>query len=97
MAGTQYWGTGRISSVTTSAAYTGTAGSVANINTGVFKVRVITTTTAFIAIDNAAAASSVTGCYMAAESPEYFTISPGQRVSAVQASANGTLYVTEIA
>lgn len=97
MAGTQYWGTGRLSSTTASIAYTGTAGSVGTINTGVFKVRVWTTTTSFIAIDNAAAASSTSGCPMAAESPEYFTISPGQKVSACQASVNGTLYVTEIA
>ena len=34
--------------------------------------------------------------YMAADSPEYFSVRPGEKVSAVQVSGSGTLHVTEI-
>jgi hypothetical protein len=34
--------------------------------------------------------------YIPADSPEYFTASPGQKVSAIQVSSSGTLHVTEV-
>ncbi len=90
-----YWGTGRLSTHQ-SVAYTGTAGTIANaVGTQSYKVRVLTTTAAYLKIGDSPTASTADP-YMAADSPEYFTITPGQKVSAVQVSANGTLHVTEI-
>ena len=91
----QYVGTGRLG-VTQNVAYTGTAGTVANgVNTGVYKVRVLTTTDAFVTTDGSTP-SATNGAYVPALSPEYFTVTPGQKVSAVQVSGGGTLYVTEV-
>lgn len=90
----QYWGTGRLGT-TQNVSYTGTAGTVSTGATvGVQKVRVMVTTDAFVVVGSADATSA--GAYLPAFSVEYFTISPGQKVSAIQVSAGGTLYATEI-
>lgn len=92
---TQYIGVGRISTAQ-NVAYTGTAGTVANgVSSGTLKVRVVTTTDAFVTMDGSTP-SATSGAYVVGLSPEYFTVTSGQRVSAVQVSAGGTLYVTEI-
>ena len=91
----QYIGTGRLGTAQ-SVAYTGTAGTITNaVGTQTYKVRVVVTTAAFIKIDNAPTATT-SDTYLPDDSPEYFTITPGQKVSAIQLSAGGTLYVTEI-
>ena len=90
-----YWGVGRLlatSSVATSTA----ANSTAVISAQVHKVRVVTTDAAYIAIGTAPVAASTSGTYMPANSPEYFTIVPGERVSFVQATASAVGFVTEI-
>jgi len=93
--GTQYWGAGRIGTHQ-SIAYTGTAGTVANvISAGVYKVRVCASSACYIAIGVAPTATTA-GIYMPADTVEYFTCSPGEKVSAIQHSAGGTLHVTEI-
>lgn len=91
----QYWGTGRLGTHQ-SASYTGTAGTITNaITAGVHKVRVVVTTAAFIKIGSSPTAT--TGdVYMPADSPEYFTVAEGEKVSAIQSAASGTLHVTEI-
>lgn len=90
-----YNGTGR-AGIHQSAAYTSSAGTVTNVvGNGVVKVRVVTTTAAYVKIANAPTAAA-TDMYMPADSPEYFTVSQGQKVSAIQVSAAGTLHVTEI-
>jgi hypothetical protein len=95
MAGQQYIGTGRLGAHQ-SIAFTGTAGTIANaIGTGVTKVRVVVTSAAYIKIDNNPPATTA-DVYLPADRPEYFSITPGQRVSAVQVSTGGTLHVTEI-
>ncbi len=92
--GTQYFGTIRLGTHQ-SVAYTGTAGTIPTaINAGVAKIRLIVTTAAFIKIGNTPTATS-TDVYIPADSPEYFTITPGQKVSAVQLTTGGTLHVTE--
>jgi len=90
-----YWGVGRLLT-TQNVAYTGTAGTTSTaISLGVQKVRVYCTTDAFIKITvNPTATTS--DAPIAAGSPEYFSCAPGEKVSAIQSSANGTLYVTEI-
>jgi hypothetical protein len=93
--GQQYIGTGRLGTVQ-SVAYTGTAGTITNVlGTQTNKVRVLVTTDAFITTDGSTATSS--GTYLPGLAAEYFTVTPGQKVSAIQVSAGGTLYVTEMA
>lgn len=91
----QYFGTGR-PGTHQSAAYTGTAGTITNaIGDGVNRVRVVCTTDAFIVIGKSPTATTA-GVFMPAGLVEYFTINPGEKVSAIQSSAGGTLHVTEI-
>jgi hypothetical protein len=59
------------------------------------QVRVVVTTAAYIKIGNSPTATT-SDVYMPADSPEYFTCTPGQKVSAVQVSSGGTLHVTEL-
>jgi hypothetical protein len=92
---TQYWGAGRIGTHQ-SVAYTGTAGTVANtITAGVQKVRVCATSACYIAIGVSPTATTA-GIYMPADTVEYFTVAAGEKVSAIQSSAGGTLHVTEV-
>lgn len=96
MAGQQYIGTGRLGSVAQHVSYTGTAGVVAaGVSAGVTKIRVLVTTDAFVTMDGTTP-SATAGAYVPALSPEYFTVSPGQIVKAVQVSAGGDLYVVEL-
>lgn len=91
----QYFGVGRLGTHQ-SVAYTGTAGTITSaVGTGTHKVRVLVTTAAYIQIAKDPTATT-SHTYMAADSAEYFTISPGEKVSAVQVSSGGTLHVTEI-
>jgi len=90
----QYIGTGRIGTAQ-NVAYTGTAGAVNAVGTETYKVRVLVTTDAFVTTDGTTP-SATSGAYVVALSPEYFTVTPGQVVKAVQVSSGGTLYVTEI-
>lgn len=95
MSGTQCWAPGRLST-TQNVAYTASAGTISNaVGAQTYKVRVVATTAAFITIGNSPTATT-SDTYMPAGIPEYFTITPGQKVSAIRASADGTLYVTEI-
>lgn len=92
---TQYWGAGYLGTHQ-SKAYTGTAGTIDNaISDGIQKVRVVVTSAAYIKIGKSATATTF-DVYMAADVPEYFTIKAGEKVSAVQVSAGGTLHVTEV-
>lgn len=93
--GRQYIGTGRIGP-SQNIAYTGTPGTIASaIGSQTYNVRVLTTTDAFVVTDGSTP-SSTNGAYVAALQAEYFTTTPGQKVAAVQVSAGGTLYVTEM-
>ena len=79
-----------------SVAYTGTAGTIATaISTGVHAVRVIVTSAAYVVIGSSPTATT-SDVYMPAGLPELFKINPGEKVSAVQVSAGGTLHVTEV-
>lgn len=95
MSGTQYWGTGRLSTHQ-SKAYTGTAGTIDNVvGSQTRKVRVVVTSAAYVKVGDSPTATT-SDVYMPADAPEYFTCTPGQKVSAIQVSAAGTLHVTEI-
>lgn len=92
----QFIGVGRIGT-TQNVAYTGTAGTITNgISTGIYKVRVMVTTDAFVKVVDTGSVATTSDMYLVAFSPEYFTCSPGQKVSAIQVSSGGTLYATEI-
>lgn len=84
---------------TQSAAYTGTAGTITNGvggSVGDFRViRVMCTTFSFIAVGTAPTATT-SGMPMPAFATEYFVVPTGYKVSAIQSSAAGTLYVTEV-
>lgn len=88
-----YIGTARLGKMQ-NAAYTGTPGATAAIGLEVNKVRLVTTTDAFVTTDGSTP-SSTNGAYLPALTPEYFTTSGGQVISAVQVASAGTLYVTE--
>jgi hypothetical protein len=91
----QYIGTARLGTHQ-SAAYTGTAGTITNaIGSGSYKVRVVVTSAAYVKVGDSPTATS-SDVYMAADAPEYFSCTPGQKVSAIQVSSSGTLHVTEI-
>jgi hypothetical protein len=90
----QYIGTGRIGP-SGNAAYTGTAGSYGPVSSETYKVRVLVTTDAWVTSDGSTP-SATAGAYVVGLSPEYFTVTPGQTIKAVQVSAGGTMYVTEI-
>lgn len=90
----QYIGTARWGK-TQNVAYTGTAGTITNgVSDGVYKLRLLATTDAFVTLDGSTPTSS-NGTYLVASSAEYVTVSPGQKPKAVQVSSGGTLYVTE--
>jgi hypothetical protein len=91
----QYIGTARLGAAQ-NVAYTATVGTITNgVGTQTYKVRVVVTTDAFVTTDGTTP-SATNGAYLPALEPEYFTCSPGQKVSAVQVAAGGTLYVTEV-
>ena len=92
MAGVQYIGTARIGP-SGSPTYTGTAGTY-TVCSQTYKVRVLVTTDAWVTTDGTTPSSSA-GAYMPALEPEYFTVTPGQTVKAVQVSTGGTLNVVE--
>jgi hypothetical protein len=70
--------------------FTGTPASSTAIGPQTFKIRLVATTACFFSIG---AASAV---YLPAAQSEYFICTPGQVVSVAQATAGGTLYLSEV-
>jgi hypothetical protein len=90
----QYIGTARLGTHQ-SVAYTAAAGTIANaIGSGIHKARVVVTSAAYIKIGKDVTATT-SDVYMSADAAEYFTIKPGEKVSAIRVSGDGTLHVTE--
>lgn len=76
-------------------AYTGTAGTTTALPPETQAVRVISTSDCFIELTIAGtAAVANTGLYLPAGLPEYFEAQGSIKVSAIQASAAGSIYVT---
>jgi hypothetical protein len=73
----------------TSAATTNPVSSYINV------VRLISTTNCHVVIAKAPTATA-SSMYLAANREEYFVIKPGEKVAAIQDTAAGTLYVTEM-
>ena len=79
-----------------SVAYTATAGTIATaFATGTWAVRVIVTTHAFVRIGTDPTAVT-TDTYVPADVPHVFLASPGEKLSAVRVTGNGTAHVTEL-
>lgn len=82
---------------TQSVAYTGTAGRITNaIGEQIELVRIWTSTDAFIKIGQGAVDATTSDMPITAKVAEYFEVRQGDKVSAIQQSGNGTLYVTEL-
>lgn len=62
---------------------------------GVFDVRVVATVACYVRVDTNPTAVT-TDTYLPAGVPEYFRVSPGQKMAVIQASAGGTLNITEM-
>lgn len=78
-------------------AYTGTAGTTTAVSAAANAIRVLSTTDCFIEITSAGtAAVANTGMYLPAFSAEYFACPASAKVSAIQVSAAGSIYVTPV-
>lgn len=94
MAGQQYIGTARWG-LTQSIPYTTSVGTIpTGVSAGVYKVRVLTSTDAFVTADGTTP-SATNGTYVPALTYEHITVTPGQHLAAIQVAAAGTLYTTE--
>ncbi len=77
-------------------AYTGTAATSAAIGAQTTVVRVVCSSDAFLAFSTAGTAATTSGIFMPAGKVEYFRVQTGVKISAVQNSAGGNMYVTEM-
>ena len=82
-------GSGQSAAFTTSAAITNPVGANTTF------VRVTVTANAFIKFGVSPVATAA-DIFVAANTPEYFPIVPGQKVAALQVVGGGTLYVNEV-
>lgn len=85
---------GRPIGASVTATYTDTAGTTSALPVDTTVVRVVSTTACFIEISTDPTAVADTSMYMAALTPEYFAAQSGTKVSAIQVSTGGSIYVT---
>ncbi len=83
-----------ISGKSVTVTYTGTAGTTSALPIETSAVRVVATTDCFIEIGLSPTAVANTGLYLVANTPEYFDAQPNVKVSAIQVSSGGSIYVT---
>jgi hypothetical protein len=77
-------------------AFTGTAAATANgVSTGVNTVRLFSTTLCHIRV-GAAPTAVATDIPIPALVEVFMAVTPGQKISAIQDAAGGSLYVTEV-
>ena len=82
--------------VTQSVAYTAVAGTLTNPTVSNI-VRLSATSVCFVKYGfDPATVATTADMYMKTDDPAFFNIPPGSYISAVQATAGGTLYVTEM-
>lgn len=76
-------------------AYTGTAGTTAALTEEATSLRLLSTTDCFVEIGTDPTVVANTGMYLTAFVPEYVHVKDGpMKVSAIQVSSGGSLYVT---
>ncbi len=77
--------------------YTGTAGTTAALSASTRILRVMSTTDCFIELGTNPTALANSSTYLPAFVPEYFAAGPSWKVSAIQVSGGGSIYVTPFA
>ena len=93
-----YYGTGRLGATYSANVLSTAAASTSVVSGQVYRVRVASDVATYVSIGEAPVASAIGSTYLPANAPEYFTITPGQKVSFRQSAgtASGTGFVTEI-
>lgn len=77
-------------------AFTGTSAASSNaFGAGINVVRLVASSACHIKFDGSPTATT-SDVYLPADWPEYFVVTQGQKVAAIQASAGGNLIVTEM-
>lgn len=76
-------------------AYTGTPGLSAATGSTINVVRIVLATAGFVAFGSAPTAGT-SDLFLPALWPEYFIISPGNKISIVQLSSGGNAYIGEM-
>jgi hypothetical protein len=90
-----YIGTARLDGTVQNVAYTGTAGTITNgIGNGVARALISVTSAAYV-LQGKSPTATTSHTYLPADTLLYVTVNPGEKFSAVQVSAAGTLTVTE--
>ena len=82
---------------TQSAAFTATSAQVASpFGSQTYQVRVVATSACFIKVGNGTLTATTSDVYLPGGVIDYVIVTPGESIAAIQASAGGTLYVTEM-
>jgi hypothetical protein len=91
--------------VTQAVAYTGTSAQATNpFGAETWQVRVVANSACHVTIGDGDQAATTGDPFVPANIPEYFTVTPGQKIAAIRAATDGlitatsgTLWVTELA
>ena len=86
----------RLSGVVQKVDYTGTAANSSAISAQVRYVRLYATTDCFVTINNPAVTATTAATPLAAKDYEIFKVVPGNIISAIRASSDGSLYISEL-
>jgi Pyruvate/2-oxoacid:ferredoxin oxidoreductase gamma subunit len=89
--------TSRLVSAQLLTAATNTSAACTAFGTQTYKVRVMTSsTTTFIRISDGTPTAVLTDTQLASNYPEYFTVTPGQKLAAINAGGTVTVSITEL-
>lgn len=91
-------------STTQTIAYTGSSAAITNaFGTQTYRVRLVSNSACHFAIGDGAQTATTDSPFLPANWPQEFTVTPGQRISAIRAATDGlvtatsgTLWVTEL-
>jgi len=86
----------RLSGVVKKVDYTGTAANSSAISAQVRYVRLYATTDCFVTINNPAVTATNAATPLAAKDYEIMKVAPGNIISAIRASSDGSLYISEL-
>lgn len=76
--------------------YTDTAGVMSTgISSYIYQVRIVSTSDCYIKFGNSPTATT-SDHYLPSQTQEYVNCVPGQKISAIRVSSNGTLHVSEM-
>jgi threonine aldolase len=86
----------KLSGVVKKVDYTGTAANSSAISAHVRYVRLYATTDCHISISNPAVTATAAMTPLQAKDFEYYKVSPGNIISVIRSSGNGSLYISEL-